>query len=288
MSVVSAYAPTAKAPHIVKAKFFEDLQDTLDHVPAGDILVVLGDFNARVGQREGDSDVWKEVRGRHGVGTCNEAGERLLEFCAVNGLTIMNTWFEKPQVHLATWKHPATKQPHMIDFVLMRKEQRRLCRDVRICRSACCWSDHHMARGKIQLQIPRKKKGNAHVPLAVHALSSRDCRENFQQTLCQLLLQHPHCVNDQTEDNWERLKSSIVEAAEECLGRARKKQPDWFLDAVETLMPLVDAKRSAHCRFLREHTTSSKKEFRRHQRIVKKAVDEAKEAWISRVTREAN
>ena len=52
-------------------------------------------------------------------------------------------------------------------------------------------------------------------------------------------------------------------------------------------MPLVAAKRRARCRFLHDHNTSSKKEFRQHQRTVKKAVDEAKEAWISRVTREA-
>ena len=61
MSVVSVYAPTAKAPLGVKAKLFDDLQDALDRVPAGDILVVLGDFNACVGKREGDSDVWREV-----------------------------------------------------------------------------------------------------------------------------------------------------------------------------------------------------------------------------------
>ena len=113
-------------------------------MPVGNILVVLGDFNARVGKREGDSDVWREVRGKHGVGSCNEAGARLLEF-------------EKLQVHLATWKHPATKQAHMIDIVLMRKGERRLCRCVRVCRSACCWSDHHLVRGKVQLQIPKKK-----------------------------------------------------------------------------------------------------------------------------------
>ena len=109
MSIVSAYAPTAKAPLGTKVNLFDDLQDTLDRVPAGDILVALGDFNAHVGKREGDSDVWIEVRGKHGVESYNEAGVRLLEFCAVNDLTIMNTWFEKPQVHLATWKHPATK-----------------------------------------------------------------------------------------------------------------------------------------------------------------------------------
>ena len=90
-------------------------------------------------------------------------------------------------------------------------------------------------------------------------------------------------LDDQTEDNWERRKKCIVEAAEECLGRARKRQPDWFLYATDTLMLLVAAKRRAHCRFLHDHNTSSKKEFRQHQRTVKKAVDEAKEAWISRV-----
>ena len=247
---MSAYAPTAKAPLGVRAKFFDDLQDALDHVPAGDILVVLGDFSARVGKRDGDSDVWREAQAKHGVGSCNEAGARLLEFCAVIDLTIMNTWLVKPQVHLATWKHSATKQAHMIDFVLMRKGQRRLCRDMSVCRNVCCWSDHHLVKGKVQLQIPRKKKIDTHAPLAVHSLSSKEYREKFQQTLCQLFLQHPHCVNKQPEHNWERLKKCIVEAAEDCLGLgwARKRQPDWFLDATDTLMPLVAAKRRAHCR----------------------------------------
>ena len=84
MTVVSAYVPTAKAPLGVKAKFIDELQDALDRVPSRDILVVLGDFNARVGKREGESDMWSEVRGRHGVGSCNEARERFLEFCAVS------------------------------------------------------------------------------------------------------------------------------------------------------------------------------------------------------------
>ena len=118
-----------------------------------------------------------------------------------------------------------------------------------------------MVRGKVQLQLPRKKKGDIHIPLAVHTLSSKDCREEFQQSLCQLLLQHPHCVGDQPEDNWGRLKMCIVESAEECLGRARKRQPDWFLDAIDTVMLLVTAKRRAYCRFLHAHTTSSKKEL---------------------------
>ena len=61
MSVVSAYAPTAKAPPGVKERFENKLQDTLDRIPPDDVLIVLGDFNARVGKRETESDVWRDV-----------------------------------------------------------------------------------------------------------------------------------------------------------------------------------------------------------------------------------
>jgi len=60
---LSVYAPTAKAPLNVKAKFIGDLQHTLDTLrPAGDVVVILCDFNARIGKRESEDDVWQEVR----------------------------------------------------------------------------------------------------------------------------------------------------------------------------------------------------------------------------------
>ena len=49
VSVICVYASTAKAPPGNKQKFFfVDLQDTLDKIPHNDILVMLGDLNARV------------------------------------------------------------------------------------------------------------------------------------------------------------------------------------------------------------------------------------------------
>ena len=52
----------------------------------------------------------------HSVGRCNEADEKLLEFCSLNQFTVMITCFEKKRHHLTTWKHPATKESHMIDY----------------------------------------------------------------------------------------------------------------------------------------------------------------------------
>ena len=56
--------------------------------------------------------MWREVRGKHWIGTGNEAEECFLEFCSSNNLTIMNTLFENKQAHLKAWTHPGTKQVH--------------------------------------------------------------------------------------------------------------------------------------------------------------------------------
>ena len=36
--------------------------------PAADVLILLGDFNSRVGSSRGNNDLWQDIRGKHGVG----------------------------------------------------------------------------------------------------------------------------------------------------------------------------------------------------------------------------
>ena len=89
VTVISVYAPTFKAPVEEKEKFYSDLQDTLDTVSEHDLLLVVGDYNARVGstEREDREDTWNGVKGVHGVGRMNEAGADLLSFCALRKKT---------------------------------------------------------------------------------------------------------------------------------------------------------------------------------------------------------
>ncbi len=46
LTVVAVYAPTLDAAEEVKDSFYDDLQDAVDRVPAGDMLIVAGDWNA--------------------------------------------------------------------------------------------------------------------------------------------------------------------------------------------------------------------------------------------------
>nr|VZI11636.1 unnamed protein product [Spirometra erinaceieuropaei] len=56
-TIISAYAPPMSSPHAAaRDKFYEDLHSPLATVSKADKLIVLGDFNARVGT---DHTAWK-------------------------------------------------------------------------------------------------------------------------------------------------------------------------------------------------------------------------------------
>ena len=64
-TIVSAYAPTMTNPDEVKDKFYDDLDNVISATPRTDKLILLGDFNARVGT---DHQTWEGVIGPEGVG----------------------------------------------------------------------------------------------------------------------------------------------------------------------------------------------------------------------------
>ena len=56
--VVSCYAPTRAASREYKDAFFQELNNIISGVPAGETYIILGDFNACVGSRESDDNEW--------------------------------------------------------------------------------------------------------------------------------------------------------------------------------------------------------------------------------------
>ena len=114
-TVFSVYAPTHRTCQAAKDKFYSDLRSMVDG-DSEDVLLIVGDYlNARVGSGKDGGDEWDAVRGRHGVGQRNEAGEVLLSWCSLNGLLVWNTVFQKKSIHKYTWQYPGSKQWHCID-----------------------------------------------------------------------------------------------------------------------------------------------------------------------------
>ena len=103
-TIVSAYAPTMTNPDEVKDKFYDDLDNVISATPRTDKLILLGDFNARVGT---DHQTWEGVIGPEGVGKCNSNGLLLLRKCAEHDLLITNTVFRLPNRNKTSWSKGA-------------------------------------------------------------------------------------------------------------------------------------------------------------------------------------
>lgn len=72
VTLVRVYAPTLSATPDAKDEFYQNLASTIRNIPGTEQLVLLGDFNARVGA---DIDSWPSCLGPFGVGKLNENGQ---------------------------------------------------------------------------------------------------------------------------------------------------------------------------------------------------------------------
>ena len=75
-TIVSAYVPTMTNPDEVKDKFYDYLDSVISATPRTGKLILVGNFNARVGT---DHQTWEGVIGTEGIGKCNSNGLLLLK-----------------------------------------------------------------------------------------------------------------------------------------------------------------------------------------------------------------
>ena len=112
-------APTHNAEEAEVERFYEDLQDLLELTPKKDVLFIIGDWNAKVGNQE-----TPEVTGKFGLGVQNEAGQSLIEFCQENALVIANTLFQQHKRRLYTRTSPDGQHRNQIDDILCSQRWR--------------------------------------------------------------------------------------------------------------------------------------------------------------------
>ena len=101
ITVTQVYALTSKAEEVEVEWFYEDLQDLLELTPQKDVLFIIGDWNAKVGNQEIPGET-----GKFGLRVQNEAAQRLIEFCQENTLVIANTLFQQHKRRLYTRTSP--------------------------------------------------------------------------------------------------------------------------------------------------------------------------------------
>ena len=119
------------------------------------MAIILGEFNAKVGQTETSTSI-----GKYGLGQTNERGELLIGFCEKHQLTIMNTIFKQPERRLYTWKSPGDVTRNQIDYTMISSRHKNNIENCMTYPGADIGSDHNpvIANMKVKLKIPKKKK----------------------------------------------------------------------------------------------------------------------------------
>ena len=111
-SQAGMYGPFG-ASEDIKDHFYDELDSLIGKIPKVEPLILLGDFNARVGS---DHQSWPSCIGHHGTWRMNDNGQRLLELRSFHGLCITNTFFQSEHQHKVSWKHPRSHKWHQLDL----------------------------------------------------------------------------------------------------------------------------------------------------------------------------
>ncbi len=156
LTVIAVYAPTLDAAEETKDSFYDDLQDATGRVPAGDMLIVTGDWNSRPGPVD---TATRHILGKFAVGMRCVNGDRLVNFASANRLVVSSTRFQHPQRHLVTWSSNDGRTRNQIDHMLVRCRWASSVIDCRAYNGAQTGSghdsDHAMVRARLRTKAAR-------------------------------------------------------------------------------------------------------------------------------------
>nr|VZI13313.1 unnamed protein product [Spirometra erinaceieuropaei] len=296
-TIISAYAPSMTNPDAAaRDKFYEDLHALLATVSKADKLIVLGDFNVRVGT---DHTAWRGGLGPHGLRGSNDNGLLLLRTCAEHRLTLVNTFFCLPEREKATWRHPRSRQWHLLDYVLVRRRDQRDVHVTKAIAGADGWTDHRLVISKMRIRLqPRRRPQGKRPPgkLNVALLSLPAHRLHFSNELAQRLDNLPiasaadeaaaAAENASVENRWCQLRDTVQSTALAVLGRAPRQYQDWFDDNDAAIRNLLAEKNRLHKAYVDHPTEDNKTAFYRSRQQLQQRLREMQDAWTARKAEE--
>ena len=150
LTVIQCYAPINESEDKIKDAFYDQLQPEIISSSNHDILIVMDDLNAKVGN---ENTGLERVMGKHGCGCMNNNGERLVDICSLNNLVIGGTLFPHLLTHKLTRHSPNGRDKNQKDHILVNGKWRRSLIDVKVRRGADVNSDHHLAIALLKVKL---------------------------------------------------------------------------------------------------------------------------------------
>lgn len=155
--------------------------------------ILMGDFNANTGRSHSPG-----AKGHFGCEPLNDNGVRLTEFAEQHHLSIMNSLFRKPEHEWATWYHPRTKKPRMLDYLPTEKRLQRTVINCTARSETRHMSDHRLLDTLMRGNMMRQKAQKGTKRLRV-----TDAR-GFEESMNKLL-------EKKEITSWDSLKTIVLD-----------------------------------------------------------------------------
>ena len=191
-AVFTAYAPQSGRQFSERLSFYQELAQFVSQSSCHGPKLVLGDFNARLCQREpGEEAIIGEYVFGNAPAPPNQNANRhlLLEFCAACDLYIGNTLFDEPADRQVTCRKICTKPKDAIscnkfgqtDFVIVSKTVCHHLLGVHSDRDAALASHHYLLHAHLWLETPKRARPKTVAATVPSALKDEGTASNSLQ-----------------------------------------------------------------------------------------------------------
>lgn len=304
--LVVAYAPTsAAASDREREEFYIDLARILDGCGKDEILIMGGDFNAKLGVRDkgAEGEVADRVLGPNGLagkeGRPNKWGLEFHDFLATRKLCSPTSFFlarkKKYATHTSTI--PAVGSI-CIDYWICRSRDLKRVTNAQVATHLNVDSDHnaiklsirsvHRLKGKRALD--KKKEKSQFIDKS--RLNNKDVALEFKEVLLEEIMKlQVDGKKPGNLDSLEFLEATVNATAKQVLATEKTSSKGWYVDRIAIFEPLTKLRNTLQAELIRvpperaktRECTELKEKLRKIKKEIEKAVKQAKRDWLEEI-----
>ncbi|KAI5741951.1 hypothetical protein M8J77_001464 [Diaphorina citri] len=277
LAIIQTYFPTSAYTDEEVEEVYDQLDEVLDLVDNNDTLIVLGDWNAVVGDIKEDN-----VTGNYGYGRRNRRGQRLIDFCKEKDFIITNTLFKQPVKRRYTWTKPGGTEHFQIDYIIVRRKHMKCVLQSKTYPGADITSDHNLLSMKFRL-MGRKQRWliKNKQSFDTTKLRNMETKQKYQRAVKEEFnnVVEPERIIDVNE-KWTIMKDSILKAANKTLGATKNPPRKPWIDG--KIIELIEERR----KHKNAKDIEGKIRYKHWKNLVNRECKKAKEEWLKNLCEE--
>ena len=263
INIIVVYAPTSDAADDEIDSFYESLDQIVKSCKSQEMKIIVGDWNAKIGQGREDKTV-----GPFGLGERNERGDRLIDWCMANRMVVTNTWFKVHPRRRYTWTQAGDRARNQIDFILIDQRFRNAVKSSYAYPGADVNSDHNPVIARMQLSLKQTPRPIRRKRLMLKSLvDNPTVKDKFKG---EVISNMANTEDEDIETCWKNITTAIQKSADNNIPKEQGKPASmqWMTMEIKDLMNQ------------RRLVKQNEVQYNLVNKEIRKQCKEAKDKWL--------